>query len=186
MFSNIVQYISIKTSGKKVLIFLAPTLAVYLTMLFYSIPKVLEYSGGMKILDLIPTGYNTEYAQRLLETLGETGREIYSFQQIPLDMIYPGLFAVSFSLLLAFLLKKTFPLTSEIQNLAIIPIFVGLFDYMENIGIIIMLTSYPDFYAWVASITNIFSISKSLLTTIVFVLIIISLVRIFVRKILKQ
>jgi hypothetical protein len=181
-----VQYIRNTTSGKKALMFLVPAMGMYLIMLFYSIPRVLEHSGGMKILDLMPTGYNTEYAQKLFETLGETGREIYLFQQIPLDMIYPGLFAVSFSLLLAFLFKKAFPVTSKIQNLAIVPIFAGLFDYLENIGIIIILTSYPDFYAWVVSVTNIFSISKSLLTTLVFVLIIISLVRIFGRKIFKQ
>jgi hypothetical protein len=186
IFLKAVRYIRNTTSGKKVLMFLVPALGVYLTMLSYSIPRVLEYSGGMKILDLIPTGYNTEYAQKLFETLGETGRDIYLFQQIPLDMIYPGLFAVSFSLLLAFLFKKAFSATSKIQNLVVVPVFAGLFDYLENIGIIIMLTSYPDFYAWVVSVTNIFSISKSLLTTLVFALNIISLVRIFGRKIFKQ
>lgn len=186
MFLNVVQHISNITSGKKVLLFLIPAMCVYLTMLLYSIPKVLEYSGDMKILDMMPTGYDAEYAQKLFETLGETGRAIYLFQQIPLDMVYPGLFAISFSLLLAFLFKKAFSATSKIQNLTLLPIFAGLFDYLENMGIIIMLTSYPEIYAGVVRVTNIFSISKSVLTTIVFVLIISSLVRIFGRKIFKQ
>lgn len=73
-----VQYIRNTTSGKKVSMFLVPAMGMYLIMFFYSIPRVLEYSGGMKILDLMPTGYNTEYGQKLFETLGETGREIYS------------------------------------------------------------------------------------------------------------
>ena len=90
------------SSGKNVLILFMFTQVVYGIMLGFSIPNVMQYSSGMKILDLIPTGYSPEYVQKLFKTLGEAGRGVYLYQQIPLDMIYPGLFAVSYTLLLVF------------------------------------------------------------------------------------
>ncbi len=155
-------------TGRNVLLFMIPTLGVYALMLLFSIPEVLEYSNGLKILDLMPTGYSSEYAQKLFKTLGKTGREIYLFRQIPLDMIYPALFAKSFSLLLAFIFKKAFSAKNKIQKLYVLPVFAGLFDYLENIGIIVMLSIYPDFQPWIANTTNVFSVLKSLSTTIVF------------------
>ena len=62
---------------------------------------------GINLFDLSPTGYSFEYAIKLLDTLGSDGRELYLYRQLPLDFIYPGLFAVSFSLLLYWLLLTT-------------------------------------------------------------------------------
>lgn len=158
------------------------TQVVYLAILFYSVPKVHQHADGMKILDLLPTGYSPEYAYRLLSTLGEVGRSIYLWQQIPLDMIYPGLFAISFSLVLAMIFKYIFAAGSKIQVVSIMPIFAGGFDYLENVGIIIMLNSYPDFNQWIAYMTNIFSVAKSIATTLTFVILIIGLLILLLRR----
>ncbi len=130
----------------------------------------------------MPVGYSAEYAQKLLETLGETGLFVYQWKQIPLDMIYPILFAVTFSLLLALILKNSFPQKNNLHKLCILPMLAGLFDYLENIGIIIMIQLFPVFHEWIANITNIFSVLKSLTSTIVFTLIIIGLVILSVKK----
>lgn len=179
MIRKIQQIMIENATGKKVLLFFILTQIVYGIMLLFSIPKILEYSNGMKILDLMPTGYNAEYTQKLFETLGERGREIYLFQQIPLDLIYPGLFAISFSLLLTFIFRKSFSKENIIQKTTILPIFAGFFDYMENFGIIIMLSIYPDFQVWIVNTTSIFSIIKSVLTTFVFVLLAIGFIGFF-------
>jgi len=52
----------------------------------------------MKLLDMLPTGYNQDYVSELFRTLGENGREIYLTNQIPVDMIYPLLFGLTYSL----------------------------------------------------------------------------------------
>ena len=44
----------------------------------------------------------------------------------------------------------------------------GLCDYLENVGIIVMLNRYPNL-PW-AAVTNLFSLAKSLLTTVFFAL----------------
>ena len=73
-------------------------------MLTITIPMVMSFSDGMKLLDMMPAGYSAEYVNTLLNTLGEQGRNAYLFQQIPVDMVYPFLFAVSYCLLFAYFL----------------------------------------------------------------------------------
>jgi hypothetical protein len=58
----------------------------------------------------------------------------------------------------------------------LLPLFAGVADYIENIGIVLMLKSFPDVSAEVAGLTNVFSITKSLTTTIFFIVLIIVLV----------
>ena len=170
LFKKILEILNKYSSGKNVLLFFVVTQIFYGTMLLFSIPKVMQYSNGMKILDMLPTGYSAEYVQTLFQTLGEIGQNVYLFQQIPLDMFYPGLFAISYSLLLAFIFKKVFSKESKLQLLSIVPIFGGLSDYFENIGIIAMLNIYPNFIPKLANITAVFSVLKSTFTIIMFVL----------------
>ena len=93
-------------SGRNVLIFLIPSLAVYLFMLFHTIPGVESYAPEMKIFDLSPSGYSYDYAVELLSALGNDGRKEYLSRQLPLDFIYPALFSISSFLMLAWLFLK--------------------------------------------------------------------------------
>jgi hypothetical protein len=52
--------------GKKVLIFFMLSTAIYLVMLTVTIPRVTSFSGGMKIPDMIPTGYDAVYVNELV------------------------------------------------------------------------------------------------------------------------
>ena len=78
--------------GRKVLILFIVTNIIYLLMLEITIPDVMAFSGGMKLLDMMPAGYSPTYVNSLLNALGEEGRHAYLFSQIPLDMVYPFLF----------------------------------------------------------------------------------------------
>lgn len=164
------------TSGKKVLGLFILTNVVYLFMLFVTIPKTMEFSNGMKLLDMLPTGYNQDYVNELFKTLGKNGREIYLTNQIPVDMIYPLLFGLTYSLLLAYFLKKLNKLKSPFSNLSILPIIAGISDYLENIGIITMLNSYPNLTKAMVKTTNIFSVIKSTSTSIFFITLIVILI----------
>jgi hypothetical protein len=81
--------------GWKVLLLFILTGVIYLIMLTVTIPKVMSYSGGMRLLDMMPEGYSAAYVNSLLNTLGEKGRHAYLFTQIPVDLIYPFLFGIS-------------------------------------------------------------------------------------------
>jgi hypothetical protein len=173
-------------NGKKILILFILTSIVYAIMLTITIPKVMNFAGGMKLLDMLPTGYNADYVNSLLNALGSDGRNAYLFQQIPLDFIYPCLFGVTYCLLFAFIIKKLDKQDSFLFNLCFIPVFAGIFDYSENIGIIIMLKNYPDNSTTMSQLTNTFSILKSTLTTIYFVTLIIVLLTLLTKYIISR
>ena len=162
-------------SGKKVLFLFVLTNLIYAIMLIVTIPKTMAFSNGMKLLDMMPTGYNSEYINSLFETLGVNGREVYLYNQIPIDMIYPFLFGISYCLLIAYFLKKTNKLNSTFFYLCFLPIIAGTADYLENFGIINMLISYPNLSQISMDTTNVFSVVKSMTTTIYFIALIIIL-----------
>jgi hypothetical protein len=174
------------TLGKKVLGLFILTNVVYLFMLLVTIPKTMEFSNGMKLLDMLPTGYNQDYVNELFRTLGQNGREIYLTNQIPVDMIYPLLFGLTYSLLLAYFLKKLNKLKSPFTYLCLLPIIAGIADYLENIGIITMLKSYPNFTETTVNATNTFSVVKSTSTSIFFIALIAILIILGIKFIKKK
>lgn len=163
-------------SGKKVLLLFVVTNIVYVIMLTITIPKTMIFSGGMKLLDMMPMGYDLDYVNALFSALGEKGRDIYLFYQIPVDMIYPFLFAITYSLLFAFFLDKLGKLDSVFFYFSLLPLLAGAADYFENFGIIMMLNSFPNISASIASLTNTFSMIKSISTTIFFIALLIIVV----------
>jgi len=173
--NRFVKILEKNIKGKKVLGLFILTNVVYVFMLVVTIPKTMGFSNGMKLLDMLPTGYNQDYVNNLFRTLGENGRKIYLTNQIPVDMIYPLLFGLTYSLLLAYFLKKLNKLKSPFTLLCLLPIIAGIADYLENIGIITMLNSYPDLTQIMAKTTNIFTLIKSGSTTLFFIVLIIIL-----------
>ena len=173
-------------NGKKILLLFILTNIVYAIMLTITIPKVMSYAGGMKLLDMMPTGYNADYVNSLLNALGSEGRDTYLFRQIPIDLIYPFLFGTTYCLLYAFILKKLSKLDSFLFYLCFIPVFAGLFDYLENIGIITLLKGYPENTTTMSRITSVFSVLKSTLSTIYFVTLIIALLALLTNYVVSR
>jgi hypothetical protein len=173
---RLTKFIERNISGKKVLRLFILTNIVYTFMLTVTIPKTMEFSKGMKLLDMMPSGYDLNYVSELFSSLGENGRETYLTSQIPVDMIYPLLFGLSYCLLLGYFLKKLNKLNSPYLYLCILPVIAGISDYLENIGIITMLNNYPDLTETMANATNTFSVLKSISTSIFFIALIVILI----------
>ena len=157
-------------SGKIVSILFTLTMAIYLLMLFYSIPMVESFAPNTALFDLSPSGYSYQHALSLLEELGNEGRQIYLSLQLPLDFVYPGLFAISYTLLLIWLFSKSLKNKSRIFYLALIPALGGLFDYLENIYIFRMINSFPDLSPRLVQVASTFTLLKSVFTTVFFLL----------------
>ena len=173
---RLTNFIEKNTSGKKVLGLFILTNVVYLFMLTVTIPKTMEFTNGMKLLDMIPSGYDFNYVSELFSSLGENGRETYLTRQIPMDMIYPLLFGLSYCLLLGYFLKKLNKLHIPYLYLCILPLIAGISDYFENTGIIIMLNHYPDLTETMVNTSHTFTILKSISTTVFFIALIIILI----------
>ncbi|MGK0413677.1 MAG: hypothetical protein ACJA1B_001885 [Polaribacter sp.] len=168
-------------SGKRVLGLFMLTNLVYAFMLIFTIPKTMRFANGMKLLDMMPTGYDFNYVNTLFGALGNNGRETYLTYQIPVDMIYPLLFAVSYCAVMAYFLKKINKLNIPLMYLSLLPIIAGIADYLENIGIISMLNSYPNLTKTTVNTTSIFSIIKSISTSVFFIALVVILILVVIK-----
>ena len=172
--------------GKKVLLLFLLTNVVYAAMLLVTIPKVMDFAHGMNLLDMMPMGYNLEYVHSLFQALGSEGRKAYLYQQIPLDMIYPFFFGISYCLVLAYFLDKLNRLKSPFVYLCLLPLIAGVADYLENFGVIALLNNYPEISNRMVTMTSIFSLIKSVCTTIYFFILTTSLVAVGIRILRKK
>ena len=179
------KFIKGNISGIKVLGLFILTNAVYVFMLAVTIPKTMEFANGMKLLDMMPTGYDLNYVKELFNSLGEIGRESYLYNQIPVDMIYPLLFGLTYCLLLAYFLNKLYKLHSPFIYICLLPIIAGTADYIENFGIITMLKSYPDLTEIAVKTTNTFSVVKSISTSVFFIVLLVILIILGYKSIKK-
>jgi hypothetical protein len=173
-----------KVSWKLVIVLVLGTQLVYALILWFTIPSVMEHSQGMKLLDMMPLGYPLEYPKQLLDALGEEGRKEYLTLQLPADAAYPLLFALSFSFLAVFLLKRGYG--QKMLGVVWVPIGAGLFDYAENLCILIMLMNYPSTSPLLAMIASLCTVCKSIFTTITFLIVFwltgVGIVRMYQRK----
>ena len=123
--------------------------------------------------------------QKPSTSLSPDGRNTYLTIQIPIDLIYPAMFGVSYALMLTWILKQGLPKHSKMYLLAFIPVFAGLFDYLENATIAAMLYAFPDVSENLVTIASSFTIAKSGLTTVFFLVLLVSLVYLAIWR-LKQ
>lgn len=183
--TQIIKFFQRNIAGKKVVSLFIITNVVYVFMLTVTIPKTMEFSNGMKLLDMLPMGYDFNYVDQLFSTLGEIGRKTYLTIQIPVDMVYPLLFGISYCLVLAYFLNKLEKLKTPLAYLCLLPLLAGAMDYAENIGIIALLNSYPNINKSSVTITSSFSLIKSTTTTIYFLVLIVSLLVLGIRTLRK-
>jgi hypothetical protein len=174
--TQLIKHIERNVSGIKVLVLFILTNVVYVLMLTVTIPETMKNSAGLNLLDMMPTGYNLSYVIKLFDSLGEIGRRYYLTIQIPLDMLYPLLFGLTYCLLLAYFLKQLKKLYTPYIYLCLLPVVVGIADYLENTGIISLLIHYPDITERMVSVTSLFSVIKSTSTSLFFVVLIIVIV----------
>ena len=174
--------VSRNLTGKKVLTFFVLSSVVYFTMIFFTIPKLTDFANGLQIFDMKPNGYSFTYAKELLGNLGKRGRNFYLFLQLPLDFVYPILFMMSNVLILSFFLKKIGKLESWFL-LVLFPVISGVFDYLENFGLIYLLTSNPKISEIGVRIISTFTVIKSLFTSLYFVILLFILAILIFKKI---
>lgn len=178
-----IRFMQKYSTGKVISVLFLLTMTVYIIMLSYSIPAVSAFAPELPIFDLSPSGYSFKYANELLNVLGAEGRSLYLSTQLPLDFIYPGLFSITFSLMLIWLFGKTFNVNSKVYYFALIPFLAGIFDYVENIFIIKMINSFPDLQVTTVKIASLFTVLKSSFTIFFFILLIAGFAFLFKKQI---
>lgn len=172
-------------TGKRVLLFFVLSSLVYLGMVAFTVPKIMQYANGIKLPDLMLTGYNFEYVNALFTSLGTEGRHIYLWQQIPLDLVFPALFVLCYSLLLAYFIKKLKPSKSSLFFFCWLPVIGGTADYLENFGIITLLRRFPAITEQTVQLTSLATVIKSSAITVYFLVLLVVLVAVGIYR-MKQ
>jgi hypothetical protein len=173
-------------TGKRVLILFILANLVYVVMIAFTIPKVMLFADGMKLPDMMPAGYDFEYIKALFTALGDEGRHVYLWQQIPPDLVYPALFALSYSLLLAYFIKKLKPFGSPLFFFCWLPLIGGTADYLENMGIITLLNRFPAITEQTVQLTSMATVIKSSATTIYFLVLLVVLIAVGIHRVKRK
>ncbi len=120
-------------------VILVASLAVWLLMNVWTTPKIEQFSGGLRLLDMRFSGYTFSEAREFVAALGEEGVELYLGVQLWLDMIFPPLLGV----VLFYAYRWLFPgwPGSAFGVLALASVLV---DYMENMALYVVLRAGAD------------------------------------------
>lgn len=176
-----------KTSSvKNICILFVASQLVLLLMMFFTFP-VINSDIGTKAFDLQTFGYSVSTAKSIVNNLHERSLQLYFFPQLTLlDVCYPFLLALFLSSFLFRLIKITKAENRLTSIILLIPFLAMLFDYSENICIILMITKSIELSQLVVFLSSTFTILKGLLTSIAWLAILLYTARWFKMKIIEK
>jgi hypothetical protein len=99
--------------------------------------------------------YTPAQAFAMIDKYGEAGRAIYLKIELTADIIYPIVYTLFYALLISWLFQRAFRPDSNMQKWNAMPVGAWLFDLLENVGIVSMLSVYPSKPALLAWLTMI-------------------------------
>ena len=146
--------------------------SVYLAMVSMTLVH-LEVVSGQVPFDMRPFGYTPAEAATLLDALGIDGREYYLTRQIPLDLLYPALLALTLSTTILWFGERTAKRRFVHIGIAV-SVGSALFDYIENLGIVAMIWSWPNVADSLVYATSTATIAKSATTTVAVILVLLT------------
>jgi len=157
------KMIPTKQYGRQAALFGLAAAGFYLLMIFVTLAHI-ENLSGIRPFDMRPGGYSAELANSLISDLGSSGRRYYLTRQIPLDLVYPSLMALTLVSLLKWLGSRD--VSQKLVRIGTwFSIAAAIADYLENAGICFMILSWPEISANTVLAASVASIVKSGLTT---------------------
>ncbi|MEP4195122.1 MAG: hypothetical protein ABJL99_05720 [Aliishimia sp.] len=148
--------------GRMAIAFGMGAAALYTLMITITLAYI-ETASGMIAFDMRPLGYTPDEAAQLLEALGAPGRRYYLTRQIPIDLAYPAMLAMTLVCTLSWL-GAVGPNTKFVTAGIVVSIGAAMFDYVENFGIVAMISTWPNLPHPLVTATSTASVLKSFLT----------------------
>lgn len=118
---------------------LALTLAAWLGMNLWTVPRIEELSGGLRLLDMRFTGYSHAEARDFIAAIGDEGAALYLGAQYWLDMVFPPLLGAVIFLFFRWLYPGMPGLITGIASLSYVAA-----DILENLAVAAMLHAGAD------------------------------------------
>lgn len=138
--------------------------ALYLCMVTGTLAHIEDLSG-LRPFDMRPLGYSASQAAALLNALEEEGRAYYLSRQIPLDMAYPAVLALTLISAMCWFGRRL-KRPGLVRLGVLLAIGAALCDYAENLGIMALILSWPDSPLLLVHAASTATILKSVFTTL--------------------
>jgi hypothetical protein len=150
-----------------------------------TLPLLQAAPGGSIVALDAQVFYTPEEAFSTVASYGDAAR-FWSGIYLTWDVVNPILYTLAFSLLISWLFQRSFKARSKLHKLNVLPVGAGLFDLLENICIVTLLTVYPAQPAVVASLSSVCTMSKVSLLGMSTVLILVGLVKAAMNRFTMQ
>jgi hypothetical protein len=79
----------------------------------------------------------------MIERYGEYTRVFYRNVELTADILYPIIYLFAFGLLISWLFERGFAPTSPMRKLNVMPVGAFVFDLLENLTIVTLLSIFP-------------------------------------------
>jgi hypothetical protein len=175
MLTNLSNALRKYANGWLVLVFLAGEMLFNAVILPGQQAKIEAGSGGVGPLDL-QLFYTPEKVYGMIEAYSPDLRVSYRLFEMTGDIIYPIVYTLFFSLAITWLFQRGFASNSKMQKFNVLPFGSWLFDLLENICIVTMLTIYPSTPPALAWISAVFTLVKWLFAGATVILLLIGLI----------
>lgn len=181
VYKNINRFSNVRTMTVLLMLSFALMFVVNFIDLPNTVPRIIHLSGGTGILDTELT-YSSVKAYQVLNSQQTVGRHAYLKFLTTFDMIFPLIYSLALSVTITVLFRLIFSSIVWIQKLSLVPLIAGMFDYLENIAIIIMLTKYPVHVDGIACIAGYFTLGKWIFSFISLLFIVIGLINMLIAR----
>lgn len=186
MLNRFVSRIQALATLRNVLIALAIFVATSIVIFnFGLVPTLIERADGAPLLDN-RFGYTAAQVEELFEAYGEAGRSQYRTYLLLLDFAYAVVFAIANALLIAGLTRYLFPRVQALGWVALLPLVAMLLDFIENVGLLSLLGSYPDLSSGGVTFANAMTSVKLVLVNGLFFVTLLGIVGSLVKFLIRR
>lgn len=141
---------------------------------------------------LAPTGpidllffYTPDQAYRMVSAYGDALRAQYRTFELTVDIFYPIVYTLLLGFAISWLFNRTVDSDKTMRRMNVLPFGGWLFDLLENLAIVTMLTIYPSQPTWLAWAATLFTMVKWLFAVASLALLLYGIARL-VRKALTR
>ncbi len=134
-----------KIAGYRVIILLAVLFGLFANLLLPSLEKSINEKAGKTV--------------GVIEDYGPEARKSYLLIELTVDVVYPIIYAFLFSVIL-FVFYEKLGVKAPFKSIYLLPFLTLLFDYTENLFIVLMLSLYPTKVMALAYLCSVFTALK--------------------------
>lgn len=99
--------------------------------------------------------------------ISASGMEYYLINEMTVDMLFPFIYSLAYSLLLIELMKSCDIINSGFMYISLLPFAIALSDVVENINIVVAINIYPEMNDLVYKIIFVSNLAKHVVSVLV-------------------